>query len=168
MFKDINPSFYNTNYEKLFAHLNIDMSLVNHIIEVGTCFGHGAYKLNKMFPYANIETMDMPQPFDDYDINVSELKNELNSFCTYYSIKSPPTFPWPKKYDYCSIDITSKAIDNIASFKYWIKYRNPNGILSMVIPKSNEIKKEQRNIFEKYLLDKGHSFTKFHEFYIFQ
>ncbi len=165
------PDIYATEYDALLKHLSKEGCEFNwsSILEVGTSRGDGALFLREAFPRAEIETIDRPEPFSAHAVEVDkviELLKRIN--VKYHRLISPPSLAWNKSYDFCCIDISSRAMDNIQSFSYWRDYMNEGGILAMVIPKSTPEKLLEREKFSEFLGEESQSFTTYNQFFIFK
>ncbi len=113
--------------------------------------------------------MDRPEPFESHEVILSELVELLKEIkVTYFRFESPPKFPWDSKYDYCSIDATSKGKDHIENFSYWKDFVNTGGILSMVVPKSTPEKLKEREKFSSFLATNSYRYRVYNQFYIFE
>ncbi|MBC96847.1 MAG: hypothetical protein CME63_03800 [Halobacteriovoraceae bacterium] len=164
------PEIYITQYKYLFEFLR-DLNLYknwNSIMEVGTARGDGSLYLRERFPTAHIETMEMPEPDEDHEIDLNELESMLQEIqINLHKIASPPEFTWTRKYEFCCIDVSSKAQANIKNYLYWREYIESGGVLCMVIPRSNEKKKREKQKFIDYLNQAEIEFTVVREFFIF-
>jgi predicted O-methyltransferase YrrM len=164
-------SDWQTNYPKVLSfileHAEINFDEYSEVVEVGTAWGDGTLYLSNYFKKAEVTTIDMPVPDEDYSIDTKKLQDKLRDKAKSMAFISPPDFSWPTQYDICFIDISTKSHIHISNFDYWIKYKKDSGLLVMVVPKSNERKMQNRKEFENYLKDNNHKYLVKDEFLIF-
>lgn len=164
------PDIYITRYHVLLPFIE-SMGLStkwDSILEVGTARGDGAIYLRDLYPNASIDTMDLPIPDEDHEVEPEKLESLLAGIdIRYFRIGSPPETKWEDFYDFCCIDISSKAQIHIRSFNYWKDYINPQGVLILVVPKSSPAKIKERETFISYLKEHEVKFKVEQEFFIF-
>lgn len=124
---------------------------VKTIVEVGINEGEGTKKLKDQFPDAHIFAIDLHVRHPLYSMPYDQIMAKLESIATVVVQTSPLPFEWGHPYDLCAIDIGSDPERNFENLKYWIKYKKSGGILAMLIPRGDEIKRERKKKFIELL-----------------
>ncbi len=63
----------------------------------------------------------------DFNLLADAISNDKKITCILAT--SPLPYPWPVKYDLCTINLSYHLDDNLKQIDYWIKYAKKNGIL---------------------------------------
>jgi methionine-R-sulfoxide reductase len=168
--KEFIHNHWKTDYKKLLTNLVdeklIVLSEVKEVLEVGTAWGDGALYLKNKFSNAKVTTIDLLKPFEDYSIHDDSVIRKLEGKVRYLRVDSPPESTWTETYDFISIDISSKGEMNYQNLMYWYTYLNVGGIISILIPKSNEKKMIEKEYFLEKVKEQSLNYHFIEEFFI--
>lgn len=164
-----------TDYKDLFhyiKHLKPDylahLEKWESILEVGVARGDGILALRKKFPNAKITGIDLPIPDPDHNVDLKETTGLMEYLSAkYIPVASPPAYAWEERYDFCIIDISTKAKVIIPSLDYWRNYINKNGLMVVSCPISHEKKRAQRELVVKFLKEKEIDYLAKNQFLFF-
>lgn len=131
---------------------------IKTIIEVGINEGEGTKILKERFPNAHIFAIDVHVRHSDYSMPYDKLMAKLEHTATVVIQESPLPFEWGNPYDLCAIDIGSDPERNMKSLTYWLKYKKPGGVLAILIPRGDEIRRERKKHFIEMLHPTGISY----------
>ncbi|MNY53779.1 hypothetical protein D3C86_1895700 [compost metagenome] len=123
--------------------------------------------MRSRFPEARIFGIDEHQRTPDYKTSFDELASSLRGVATLVIERSPLPFAWPFAYDFCAIDIGSDPDNNFSNIQYWLQYKNQNGVLAVVVPRSTPERVERKEILVRRLQEAGISYKEIFNWFVF-